>query len=143
MLSAADDPAEITAPIIVALKHALGKRARSHELAVCGQVRSLWLLRSVGDVLPAAIGEQAMITARHKLGAIFQRSFVGRFDCAPMCKHTRLDIPPMRSDALRSVDLIADAQIKDRSRATVSREDQSLVTYTINARIAASAIRID
>src|SRR6266446_10162881 len=95
------------------------------------------------DELPALFAEEAMVGARHELGAICQRDAVCRLDYAPMRQNPRSHIAPVFTTPFCSIDLIADFHLSHRTRAAVGHEDQGIARYAVNAAVLAAAVRID
>src|SRR5512144_2469976 len=60
----ADHPAQVAAPVVEAVLRPLSEGAHSHQLVVDRQERALrWSLPGPGHVLPAALGQEAMVAA--------------------------------------------------------------------------------
>ena len=87
---AADDPAEVAAAVVAAMLRRRGEAARSQQLVVRCQVRTL--LRSAhgaDHVLPPAVGEEPVVAAGDDLRPVLQRHAVRRLDRRPVREHLR------------------------------------------------------
>src|SRR5580692_1140623 len=85
-----DHPGQVAAPVSRGFPWPLGEPTEAHELVVGGEERAL--VRSLlgpGDVLPAALGQEAMVAAGDQLGAVFKRDPVARLDRGPVGQHLR------------------------------------------------------
>src|SRR5947207_10822992 len=144
MSIAANQAAEIPATIIRVLKRPLGESPRSHEsVEPCEMRPACSALLRAGHVLPTPLREKTVIPAGHERGAILQRYSECGLDGAPVREHPGFYESPIVTDAPRAVDLVPDLQLVQRPCASISHEDSCISSYTVRARMLASAIRID
>src|SRR3954471_16632268 len=117
-----DHSAEVAAAILVRGMLCRTQRAETQHLVVGGEKRPLpRALFGADHVLPAPVGEKPMIAAGDQLGPVFEHDSIRLFAGRPMRLDSRLHIAPIATTANGAVDLIANLQIGDWSRRTVSQ----------------------
>jgi hypothetical protein len=99
--------------------------------------------RARRDVPPAAVGEEAVLTAGDELRAVPQRDAEGGFVGGPVREHARGDVPATVADPLRAVDPVAGLQLGQGSGAAVRHEDRGVAREAVPAGVAAPPVRVD
>src|SRR4030081_1027182 len=98
---------------------------------------------SAGDMLPAAIGQESVVAAADKLGAVLQRDAVRALHRGPVIDEIGCDVAAVVPLAHRSVDAIAPAELCDQLGSTVGHQDRRVAGHAVTTSMAASPVRID
>src|SRR5678815_3717838 len=140
----ADQAAQVTTSVFIAIQGPFREGPGAHQLVVDRQVRSTrsTALRS-RDVLPATVGQEAMIAARDKRRSVLQRGSIRRLDAAPMGQDAGLGVAPVETITRRAINLVAGSQLRHRSRLSVSHQNWRIPMEAERTSMLASAIRID
>ena len=93
-------------------------------------------------VLPAAVGEEPMVSARRQLGAVGERDAVRPLSRRPFRQHSCPDVSPIVPLLFAADDLLPDRQLIDAPLSPIGAEDERLRSYAVDARMRASAVRV-
>src|SRR5438876_12459376 len=94
-------------------------------------------------VLPASIGEEAVVTAADQLRPVLESDLVRRLDARPLVVHARGHEPAVRGFSAGSVYGVPHLQIPDRHRPAICHQDPRSAPDAVGTRMAASPIRVD
>src|SRR5205814_8533272 len=135
---AADHARQLAAPVVDRPFPRSNESTHAHQLVVHGEVRT-WPARAIDDELPAALGQEPVITARDQLRAVGKDDAIALFLRLPMRQDPSLDIAPIPTAPLRAVDLVTDHELGDRLRRTVGEKDGGGGIHTVGAAVLAAA----
>ena len=141
---AANHAAEVAAPVFDRVLGRLREPARPHQLVVDGQERppQRTVLRA-GHVLPAPLGEEAVVAAGNQLGPVRQRDPVGGFDRGPVREDRRDRVPPVVTAADGAVDRVADANVGQGFGVPVRHQDRRFAGAAVTACMLAAPVGVD
>src|SRR3954470_14993129 len=118
--------------------------AGAHQLGARCEVRAALLaLLGARHELPAAVAQETMVRAGNELAAICQRNAESRLDDAPMREDPLLDVAAIPTLAAGAIDLVANLQVPDASRAAIRHQHRRVAVHTVDAAMLASPIGID
>src|ERR1039458_7621688 len=100
-------------------------------------------LLGTDHVLPAAMGEKAMVSARGQLGSIPQGDAERRLDARPVSQDARQGEAPIGTVALRPIDSVPDLNIGQWLRTTIGHEDQGVASQAVGTGVGASPVGVD
>ena len=140
-----DDPAEVTASIRAQVLRSLQRRRRTepHECVVDGEIRALTALLVLGDKLPAAFSQKAVVAAGVQLSAVCEANSVDRLDGAPVSQHSSSHVATIVTTLLGAVNLITDSKARQRLVTAIRHENSGVASQAVDAAMLAAAIRID
>ena len=137
---APDDAADVTAAVVGRVRRRDGEAARAQERAAIREVRTPPV---AGDVLPAALGEKAVVAARDDPRPILERDAEGRLDRRPVGEDLGRDAAAVATPKLGAHDRVPGREVRERSRAAVGQEDRRVARGAVDARVRAAAVRVD
>src|SRR5207249_8107061 len=125
---AADQAAQVPAPVGGGLLRRLGEAAGAHEGVAGRQVRTSPQPAepAPGDVPPPVLGQEAVIAAADELGAVLEEDTVGGLDRGPVRQYGGADVFAAVVPAGRSVDLVPGPQLSQRPGLAVRHQDRRL-----------------
>ena len=141
---AANHAAEVATPVIDGVLGPFREPAHPHQLVVDGQERPLQrtLLRA-GHVLPAPLGEEAVVTAGDQLGPVRQRDPVGGLDRGPVREDGRDRVPSVETAADGAVDRVADAYVRQGFGASIRHQGGRLTCLAVGTCMLATSVGVD
>ena len=141
---AADHAGKVATPVIGSALRPWCEPTGPHQLVVD---REVWTpsptLLPTRDVLPASIGQEAMIPAGHEHGSVFEEDPVPGLDRRPVGEDLGRDIAAVPAPYDRSADRVSHLHVGDGFRAPVRRQDRGFGTDTVAAGMTATPIRVD
>jgi hypothetical protein len=129
----ADQPAQVPAPVGGGLLGRLGEAAGAHQAVAGRQVRTppQPAEPARGDVLPPALGQEAVIAAADELSAVLEQDPVGGLDRGPVRQHGGADILAAAATPDRSVDPVPGPQLSQRLGPAVRHQDRRLAFQAV------------
>jgi hypothetical protein len=138
------DRAEIPAPVVGIVHGRSRELPRASEPGVRCQVRpARGALLGPDDVLPSAVAEEAMISARDELRPVVERHPERGLDRAPVGTNLCPHVPPVGAALLGAVDRVPDLEVGERLRPSVGHEDRRVSRHAVDARVAAPPVGVD
>ena len=95
------------------------------------------------NVRPAAVGEEAVITAGDQLGAVLQRDPEPGLDGLPVREHGGAHVAPAAAAADCAVDPVTGPQVSDGPGASVGHQHRRLPAHAVPARMTAAPVGVD
>src|SRR6202000_970971 len=130
--------------VLLALHPRRTEGTHPHQLVVGRQEGPLHRARfGSGHVLPAAVGEEAMVTAGDQFGAVFKRDSVARLASGPVGAHLGCRVAAVVPSFHRSVDRVADLQVGDGLRTPISQQNRRTPVGAVDTGMSASPVWID
>src|SRR5215208_3366257 len=126
MAVAPDHATQVAALIRVRPARRVREVACSHQRVAEREMRTVRAeVTPIRHVLPAALGQEAVIAAREQPGPVFKFDLPNGLDGRPVVEHTRAHIAPVAATTLRPDDLVAHSEILDWAGAPVREKHRS------------------
>src|SRR5579859_765679 len=136
-----DHATEVSTPVGEGVLRRLGEATDAHQLVVDGQERTLHrALLGPSHMLPAALGQKAVVAAADQLGAVLQDNPVSGLDRGPVCKHRCQRVPVVVATLHRAVDLVANPHVCQWLCPAVCHQNRRLPLGTIDTAMLTSPV---
>src|SRR6202012_4226306 len=141
---AADHSAQVATSVSGGLLGRLRKAADPHQLVVDSKEWSLeWTRLGSGHMLPAALGQEAVITTTDKVSAVLKGDPIGGLNRRPVRQYRGQSVPAVEALADRAVNFFPFSDLGQRLRTAVRHQDRRLTAQAINARMLAAPVGVD
>ena len=139
-----EHPADVALPVRARVARDRARCAHTDQAVVrCQMGSTRAALLAPRYVLPAAIGEEAVVTTGNELRSVGEGDAEGLLLRAPVGEDLRLHVAPVATRLPGAVDLVAHGEVGDRCVVSIGPHDEGVRRHAEGAAMAASSVRVD